>query len=314
LDYKLETGSFVKDVRRWIDAFLKDRRAKGLSPKTLSNHSDILNYFIDYCVENSEGASLSRVKRQYILDFLDWRADKARKGFAQESKNLYVRTIKALFNFISDNNLKEFDYTRMLRKISIKTPKRLPKGLVGDEYERLENYLKLLSAGKSNKSNKFLNARNALIIKVLLYCGLRRQEIVDLEFDDIVAVQFGDQNAYRLRVIGKGDKERLVYIQKKYIESELESLRSRGAKAIAETTTGRRLCPHHIFKIASKTLSEAGINKSGVHLLRHTYAIKCIDKDINLVTLQESLGHSNIKTTMVYARSNDKKKLEAAFR
>jgi integrase/recombinase XerD len=308
MDYRLEIDTLPNDVKRWIGSFLSDRESKGLSPRTIENYKDILRRFHDYCVENGEGASLSTIRRQFIYDFLAWRTKRA-KSFAQTSKNLYIVVIKGLFNYIADNNLEEANFSKTLRKIFVKLPKRLPKGLEEEECDRLERFLR-----SQNKKDHFLTIRNRLIVKMAFYSGIRRQEIVNLNIDDIAIVHLGEQEAYQLRVIGKGDKERLVFIAKYLIEEELELLRKYNVEGIAQTKSGRRLRACQVFRIVSNLLKNAGMKKRGVHTLRHTYAMRCIDRDVNIVTLQESLGHSSIQTTMIYARSNAKKKLEAAFR
>ncbi|MDR1911761.1 MAG: tyrosine-type recombinase/integrase [Helicobacteraceae bacterium] len=305
----LQTKSLSSDVKRWSDAFLLDRGSRGLSKRTLQNYSDVLGYLFDYAIERGEGITMSDIDSQFFFGFLAWRAYNANK-FAQSSKSQYIKVIKALFNYIGDNNAERFDYARVLRGVSVKTPKRLPKGLVESEYDKLEKYL----FGREYKKGDFLTPRNILIVKIFFYCGLRRQELLDLNLSDMSLIHYDGKEAYQISVIGKGDKERIVYIQKRLIEKEIKALESYDIKAFAVTSKGRRVHPRTIWRIVSDTLRSSGVNKKGVHILRHTYATKSIDKDVNIVTLQETMGHADIKTTMIYARSNAKKKLEAAFK
>jgi len=122
--------------------------------------------------------------------------------------------------------------------------------------------------------------------------------------------------------MGKGSKYRYVYIPVKLIADELELIKehffedeisdtNNPQKYIAVTQKGRVMHRVEIYSMLDKLYKKVYIKKRGVHILRHTFGKRMVKKNVNLSTIKELMGHENIQTTMIYARSDEKGMIEA---
>ncbi|MBR7067581.1 MAG: site-specific tyrosine recombinase XerD [Bacteroidales bacterium] len=147
--------------------------------------------------------------------------------------------------------------------------------------------------------------RNRAIVETLYSCGLRVSELVNLRLSDL------HLNDGFIRVIGKGDKERLVPIGRKAIhdiDCYIEQRNSIGQNIAAEAENvlflsrlGRKLTRVMVFKIIKQCASAAGITKSiSPHTLRHSFATHLVEGGADLRAVQEMLGHESITTTEIY--------------
>jgi len=159
--------------------------------------------------------------------------------------------------------------------------------------------------------------RNKAILEVLYGCGLRVSELVNLQLSQL---RFHEDEQY-LRVVGKGDKERLVPISKaaqKAIELYLETRNSLPIKKEAENIVflnkrGNKLSREMIFIIVKKLTQLAGIKKNvSPHTFRHSFATHLVKAGADLRAVQEMLGHESITTTEIYTHL-DRKYLRSTF-
>ena len=116
---------------------------------------------------------------------------------------------------------------------------------------------------------------------------------------------------YRLLITGKGNKQRYEYILKSKIQNELNFLKQHSKILIAITKKNKAMSRVGLYNVISNKLKKANIDKKGVHILRHTFAKNLVAKNVNLSTIKELLGHENISTTMIYAKSNEENKIGA---
>lgn len=159
--------------------------------------------------------------------------------------------------------------------------------------------------------------RNKAILEVLYGCGLRVSELVNLQLSQL---RFHEDEQY-LRVVGKGDKERLVPISKaaqKAIELYLETRNSLPIKKEAENIVflnrrGNKLSREMIFIIVKKLTQLAGIKKNvSPHTFRHSFATHLVEAGADLRAVQEMLGHESITTTEIYTHL-DREYLRSTF-
>ncbi len=175
-----------------------------------------------------------------------------------------------------------------------RAPKRLPTVLEHDEIERLRF--------DTSRSYSIAGVRNAALLSFMLATGLRASEIC--------AYQAANLNGYatgRIRVIGKGDKERLVRFPPPSMREMEAWLRVRAKLRQADSALflsdeGRQLTRAGLYQIIHRMLTHAGIHKpqEGPHLLRHTAASLWLAAGMDLRRVQENLGHSNIAITSRY--------------
>ena len=210
-----------------------------------------------------------------------------------------VSTIRIFFNYLcSKVNLIEVNPAQNLE--TPKLDKRLPKYLSLDESKKLLNIA-------SNEDNR--NAeRDYAIITLFLNCGMRLSELVGINLNDI------DFEECKLNVIGKGNKERTIYLNKACMRalSDYINLRPKegirhdkknSEKALFLSERRERISNRTVQHIVTKELALAGLDtrKYSVHKLRHTAATLMYQYgNVDIRALQEFLGHESISTTEIY--------------
>ena len=208
-------------------------------------------------------------------------------------------TIRVFFNYLSQKaNLIEINPAQNLE--TPKSDKRLPK------YLNLEESKKLLEV-TSNEDNRNYQ-RDYAIMTLFLNCGLRLSELVGINIQDI------DFSEAKLNVIGKGNKERTIYLNKACLSalSEYLSVRPKNGvkvdklhseKALFLSERKERISRRTVQYIVNKELKQAGWDSSkySVHKLRHTAATLMYQYgNVDIRALQELLGHESISTTEIY--------------
>ena len=205
-------------------------------------------------------------------------AAKARKIATIRSFYKYL-TVKA--KLIAENPMQDLDTPRLR--------KTLPK------YLSLEESVNLLqSVDGSNQQ------RDYCILTLFLNCGLRISELVGLNLTDIRDDQ--------LRVLGKGNKERIIYLNQacqQAIQDWLavrEHMASTDKNALFVTRKHTRITKAAVHKLVKKHLSAAGLDSAqySSHKLRHTAATLMLQNGVDVRTLQEVLGHDHLNTTQIY--------------
>lgn len=186
---------------------------------------------------------------------------------------------------------------------SPKLGKRLPKYLSLDESKKLLETT--AEANSKNHGNHDNSERNYAIITLFLNCGMRLSELVNIDIKDI------DFNEQKMNVIGKGDKERTIYLNKACISAinnylivrPKERIHYASKDALFLSEQKRRISNRTVQYIVKEELKLAGIdsNKYSVHKLRHTAATLMYKYgQVDIRALQELLGHESISTTEIY--------------
>lgn len=205
-------------------------------------------------------------------------AARARKLSAIKSfyKYLTVRTKQ-----LSENPVADLEYPKLR--------KSLPK------YLTLEQSAALLQA-VSGPNEK----RDYAILMLFLNCGIRRSELVNLNITDVYAD--------RIRVLGKGNKERFVYFGsscRKAIDAYMEERSQKvlsDNRALFGSRDSNRISVTAVHRLVKKALLQAGLDSTqySAHKLRHTAATMMLSGGVDVKTVQEVLGHENLNTTQIY--------------
>ena len=205
-------------------------------------------------------------------------ASRARKLSALKSfyKYLTVRTKQ-----LTENPVADLEYPKLR--------KSLPK------YLTLEQSAALLQA-VSGPNEK----RDYAILMLFLNCGIRRSELVNLNLTDV----YDD----RIRVIGKGNKERIVYFGtscRKAIDAYLPERHKRvlsDNRALFGSRDNNRISVTAVHRLVKKAFLQAGLDATqfSAHKLRHTAATMMLSGGVDVKTVQEVLGHENLNTTQIY--------------
>lgn len=209
-------------------------------------------------------------------------------GLSPASRARKIATIRSFFKYLT-NKEKVLSENPMNELESPKIRKALPK------YLSLKESLRLLEAVEGSNRE-----RDYCIITLFLNCGLRISELTGLNLTDI--------SEDHIRVLGKGNKERIVYINDACAEAinnylpTRKLLHPKEPKAFFISRNGNRLSRAAVHDMVKKTLLVAGIDPSGYssHKLRHTAATLMLQNGVDVRTLQEVLGHDHLNTTQIY--------------
>ena len=172
---------------------------------------------------------------------------------------------------------------------------KLPSFMQKDEVQRF------IEAIEEYPLSAKISARNKLIIKIILYTGIRVSEAININMKDFNK----DNEVYIIQVRGKGNKPRVVMIKETIIKKHLNewlSMKCCKNDLLFCNQKGEPLSQSYIRRIVEKILLSVGIRKekNGAHMLRHTFATLLYQKSKDLILVQESLGHADIKTSRIY--------------
>ena len=289
--------SFADEIERFFGYFKNELKLTNKSKYTVASYQTTVKSFIDFVKQYDKPLSFENLKKIDIMNFLEYKNMVLEKQseLQMSSKKLYITHLKTFFTFINENLDTDIKLSTIF-KINIKVPRRTPKGVENKDVKTLETYLASLTL------ENFLNVRASLILKILLYSGARRGELEVLKTNDF----HEDGELYVIHTIGKGDKERTLYIAKKYIQKELSYYQKHEIGYVASTKSGKVMDGSQIYRLLNNVYKKIGIRYTGAHILRHTFAKTMLAKDVNIVTVKELLGHASIQTTMIYTNPNQK--------
>ena len=240
-------------------------------------------------------AELQRISVSDIYNFIFYTADERHN--ADRARYRKLSSLRSFFKYLTKvaHILKE-DPTK---DIEVPVPKAgLPKFL------SLNESLRLLEASDSLDS-----LRDYCIITLFLNCGMRLSELVGINISDI------DFYEKRLKVLGKGNKERMVYLNsacmsalERYLVLRKENKKAAAEPALFISNQNKRISKRRVQQIVENTLRSAGLDGKGIttHKLRHTAATLMYQYgDADVLTLKELLGHASVSTTEIYTHLSD---------
>ena len=276
----------------------------------LTNETDFKNIKIDDLTINN----INKIKIDDIHSFLGYLTTEYHSKASTRARK--ISTIRIFFKYLSQEASKEFtiDHNPALTLKTPKKEKRLPK------YLSLADSRKLLDASGNEDNPNY--ERDFAIITLFLNCGMRLSELVGINLTDI------DLKDCKLTVIGKGNKERTIYLNKaclkaisEYLEVDLnngvqhDSKHSENALFLSKRKT--RISNRTVQYIVNQELKRAGLdsNKYSVHKLRHTAATLMYQYgQVDIRALQEILGHESISTTEIYTHVSNEQARDALDR
>ena len=272
-------------IIEWIINYRRFLKRRNYSPHTIKNYMNTLKHFILWIRVPVEEAT-SRQISEYIEHLLD-------KGLKPKTINCHLDSIRGFYHYLH----REEDVVMVnpvKRGYALRLPRPLPRYLKDDEVERF------LSIPKK--------ARDHAMFYLMLRCGLRVEEVAGLTLSDI-----DFRRGQILVQNGKGAKGRVVYISKDAYHALLKYLkvrrfeRAKGVFLVEKGTfKGKPISVRGIQKRMEYYAKKAGI-KMSCHQLRHTMATQMLNADAELVTIQDLLGHSRIKTTEQYSKVSNLK-------
>lgn len=263
-------------------------------------------------------ASLKEIDEEILIDFMSVHT----ATLSDASKKNYRIVLLGFFNFIDKNNSDGdsggsfvFNITLAIRHLQHQTSgQKLPTYL--DESE-LENFL--VAIDETPMPYERVN-RDKLIIKLIVYTGVRVNEVLNLRIKDFIP----QDDIWLFQVRGKGNKMRVVMIKKQKIDGLMNAWISQRAQIelkhkiednlIFCNQKGSKLTQARVYQVLGEILNFAGIKKEkmGAHMLRHTFATMLYLKKHDLILVQEALGHASLNTSRIYTHFDKERLMEAA--
>lgn len=244
--------------------------------------------------------TVNKIKIDDIHSFLGYLTSEYHSKAATRARK--ISTIRIFFKYLSQEASNEYriDHNPALTLKTPKKDKRLPK------YLSLDDSKKLLEASEDEDNPNY--ARDFAITTLFLNCGMRLSELVGINITDI------DLNDCKLTVIGKGNKERTIYLNKACLKAISEYLEVRPKQGVQKdskhsdnalflSSRKTRISNRTVQYIINQELKNAGLDstKYSVHKLRHTAATLMYQYgQVDIRALQEILGHESISTTEIY--------------
>jgi integrase/recombinase XerD len=262
---------------------------RSLSDATVEAYLNDVEKLTQFLETKGKGIAPSSITLDDIQDFLKW---VSKLGMTPSSQSRMVSGIRNFFRYCLAEQIISNDPTELIDTPKIK--RSLPDVL---SYPEIEAMIAAIDHSKPE------GQRNRAIIEVMYSCGLRVSEVVNLK------IGFLYLDAGFIRVIGKGDKERLVPIGSeavKYIRIYLKERKAMTSRTGDEEVLflnrrGGKLSRVMIFMIIKDLALKAGIKKDiSPHTLRHSFATHLVEGGADLRAVQEMLGHESITTTEIY--------------
>lgn len=278
--------------------YLKSLERENASPYTVKNYGTDIGQFLDYCAERGV-TTLTGLDRELVRDYL---AELDDVGYATASIARRVFELRAFGDYLLHASAWAENVFRRIH--APRVPRRLPRYLTLAEIEQL-----LAAPDRSSPQGQ----RDVAILETFYAAGVRVSELVGLNLCDV------NLNAGELRVIGKGNKERIALIGqpaaaalRAYLHGGRAVLAgARACDALFLNRFGGRLSVRSVSEMVRQAGLAAGIAQTVTpHLLRHTFATHMLDGGANLRVVQELLGHENPVTTQIYAHVSQRRARE----
>ena len=261
---------------------------QGLSANTREAYGRDLRRFLDYA--DARHVDALDVDLPLLVDYVQHLFE---AGIAASSMARMISSVRSFYRYLQIDGYLGQDPTELLE--TPRQPKHLPEVLTLEEVERILDAIDLSTPE---------GQRDRCLIELLYSCGLRVSEVCALRLSDL----FFDEGF--VRVIGKGDKQRVVPISPRAMHEVHNWLDARADIAVkpededvlfVSARRGRRLSRVTVFHNIKQHVAAAGIDKSvSPHTFRHTFATHLLEGGASLPAIQAMLGHEDIGTTEIY--------------
>ncbi len=259
---------------------------KGLSPKSVEAYLHDVQLLADFLGEDKIADATFEELQKFLKHLYE-------SDFNARSQARIVSGMRAFYRYLIYANVREDDPTELLD--APKIGMHLPDVLTVEEIQDIMDVIDLSTPE---------GHRNRAMVEVMYGCGLRVSELVTLRLSNL----FFDDGF--IKVVGKGNKERLIPIGKtainavnQYVEGKRKLLKIKKGEEdyVFLNRRGAHLTREMVFMLVKKWVAAAGIDKTvSPHTFRHSFATHLIEGGADLRAVQEMLGHESITTTEIY--------------
>lgn len=276
-------------LQHWLDSL---GALAGRSENTQTAYRGDVTEFLSFMtLHHSERQGLAALARITVSDMRAWMADQRASGVGARSLARKLSAVKSFYRWLSERE--GFEPTAVLSTRAPKFTKKLPRPLAEDAARAMIETVELQS------TNDWVSARDVAVVTLLYGCGLRISEALSLTGADAPLPG-------TLRILGKGDKERIVPVlpaAREAVDRYLQLCPHPQArdKPLFRGVRGGPLNPRAIQGVMAKARMQLGLPATATpHALRHSFATHLLSAGGDLRAIQELLGHASLSTTQTY--------------
>lgn len=280
------------------DACLTDylhfiRFEKRYSPHTLCAYENDMNEFLKFIHSNYPDLTIPHVNHYQIRS---WLASLKNDEQKTRTINRKLSTLNSFYKYLLTKDIIKQNPLKKLHTLRL-SEQRLPSSIKETEAELLLNELDF-GTGLKGKTDQ-------LICELLYQTGMRRAELIALKDSSI------EWSLQQLRVLGKGNKERLIPLSNSLLQSLKEYIEYKNtlgfinSNNLLQLENGEALYPNYVYRVAKQYLSAVTTQKKkSPHILRHSFATHLLNNGANIQAIKDLLGHSSLAATQIYTHIN----------
>ena len=265
---------------------------KRYSHHTIVSYTNDINQFFDFCLKEFETDDINIISSTIIRS---WLVQLKENDFTAKSINRKISTLKSFYKYLIKQNV--VTATPLGNIISPKIPKRLPNYVEEKDLQTLFNHVEF--------SDNFDGKTKRLVLLLFYSCGIRLSELINLKISQI------DYSYNQIKVLGKGNKERVIPIGNDLIKNFKEIIELRpetNLQNVFVTLKGKALQPKTVYTFVNYYLGLiTTVKKKSPHVLRHSFATHLMNNGAELNAVKELLGHSSLAATQIYTHNTIEK-------
>ena len=285
--------SVPQTIQNFVD-YLKFQ--KRYSQHTVISYKNDLSSFFGYLNSQFGKMALPDIKPSFIRS---WLAGLKEQGMESKTITRKISTLKSFFKYLLRQQL--IAVSPMATIVSPKVSKRLPQFVDKDDIATLFEHVEF--------PDDWEGRTQRLLIELFYNTGMRQAELVGLKEMHI------DRHSQAIKVLGKGNKERIIPVNKRliqtvedYMAAKKDNFKTYETGVLLLTPNGRKLYPKYVYNTVNKYLSKVTtIDKKSPHVLRHTFATHLMNSGADLNAVKELLGHSSLAATQIYTHNTIEK-------
>ncbi len=273
---------------------------KRYSRHTIISYQNDLTGFFDFMALEYQSLDIKDISGPMVRS---WLASLKENKAASGTVNRKISTLKSFFKY--HLKLNHIEVSPMAATSAIKASRRLPSFIEEKDIQRLFNEIEF--------DPGFKGQTDYLILQILYQSGIRRSELITLKEQHV------DKKASTIKVLGKGNKERLIPVNNqllqlidRYILEKRKLLGEAAGIYLLVSESGKMLSPKYVYNVVKSYLSLVSTNeKQSPHILRHSFATHLTNNGAEINAIKELLGHSSLAATQIYTHNSIEKLKEA---
>lgn len=269
---------------------------KRYSQHTIISYKNDLSAFFDFIIVQYNFVSISEISPSIVRS---WLASIKENKASSRTINRKISTLKSFFKY--QLKIKNITSSPMSSINSVKISRRLPSFIAQKEINTLFQYVDFPDTWEGKTDH--------LLLQIFYNTGIRLSELVNLKESQV------DKSNGVIKVLGKGNKERLLPVNNKLlieVDDYLAAKRIRPGvevnEFLLENEKGRKLYPKYVYRVVKKYIGTVSTNeRKSPHVLRHSFATHLTNNGADINAVKELLGHSSLASTQVYTHNSIEK-------